>query len=237
MRFLIYLDSRQSTGNRPSNCFFNLNQPVINGSQARLVSFVFANSLFNVTENNNTLVFSTTTVNLPAGYYTFSQFVGAINTQLLAAPAFVALMGGAPNAVVLGPNNTATWTIGTNILQSGSLYSNLVLQRAATATGNFATLLFLAQPMAIALNSPSIQGPSRFVNTHPLAVTSPFYVAHIESGFGEIESSSPSLQLQWVTPLSHANIQGFNVVLTDPQNERELTEMSHWSALLEITAS
>lgn len=236
MRFLVYLDSRRSTGARPSNCFFQLNQPIIGGTQSRLVSFVFSNSLFNVTSENNTLVFSTTTVVIPSGHYSFSQLVTYLDTQLLATPAFVALMGGAPNAVVLSASNTALWTIGTNVLQGGTFYPNLVLQAGTTATGNFETLLFLASPMAIALNSPSIQGPSRFVNSVPQAITSPFYVANVESSFGEMESSSPSLQLQWVCPLSHANVQGLNVVVTDPENGRELTELSHWSALLEITA-
>lgn len=237
MRYLLYLDSRQSTGPRTSSCSFYLNQQLVNATALKVISFSFANTLYNVTTLNNTLVFDTLTdtlnVTLDPGFYSFSDLITAINTACLASSPFVSNLGGAPNAVVLNSALQAVWTIGSNILQSGSLYANFLLQ-PGTYTGNFTTTIFLASPLAIALQSNALSGPSRFVTCYPQPTTSYFYCQAIQSGYGDVEPANSSIQQRWEIPLSHNNLNTVDVSLFDPATNRELTEMSQWSLILEI---
>jgi len=237
MRYLLYLDSRNSTGPRPSQCTFNLNSPIINASQVRVASFVFSNTLFNVDSSNNTLVFSTMTLTIPAGYYTAANLISYINAQCLANPTFNGPPSPPSSPCIQIVGTEVQWRIGnTNTLLPCSAYSIFCLDPTMTYTGNFWSNLFVAGPWALALNSPSLAGSSRFVNAVPNQISSPFYVHHIQSAHGEIESSATSVELQWATPLSHANVQQLAVTINDPHSSRELTEIGPWSALLEVLA-
>ena len=238
MRYLVYLDSRASTGQRPSNCFFSLNQPIVNGSRVRVVSFSFANTLFNVDSSNNTLVFSTFTLTIPVGNYTMQNLVDVINQGCLANSAFT---GVAPNPPAVPCiqwheiTQTVQFTIGSNVLYPSSAFAIFQLDpnNAAGYFENFSCNIFLASPWAIALNSPSLVGnETRFVSCN--RISTPFYVQHIESGWGEVETANNSLQMNYSATLSHANINQLNVVVTDPYSNRELEEISAWSCLLEI---
>lgn len=236
MRYLVYLDSRQSTGTNPATCNFNLNQTIIGGDRVRVVSFTYANTLFNVVAGLNTLAFDTVTISVPPGFYTFADFTANINAQLMATPAFVANLGGNPAAVTLSAQNNAVWTIGTNQMLGGGLYPSFLLQSGSTFTGNFQTAIFLAAPLGVALTCPALVGPDRFITCYPTQISSPFYVAHVTSAFGTMEPSQPSLQLQYSIPLGRTSINTMQIQLTDPNTARVLTEISQWSILLEISA-
>ena len=233
MRYLVYLDSRNSTGPRPSLCQFNLNQQIVNAKQVRVVSFVFANTFYNVNETNNQIVFDSFTLVIPVGHYTTSQLLNYITTSCQANPAFTSVVPPPQNpCVTLDPDGqTLIWQIGGQTLQYNTLFTtdpNRLLH------GTFFTGIFLGSPWAIALNSPALQGSTRFVSSVPNRISAPFYVQHIQSAYGQIESSETSIDMQWATPLSHANLQVLEVTLTDPYLNRELTEAGAWSALLEV---
>lgn len=236
MRYLVYLDSRQSTGSNAATCNFNLNQTILGGTQVRVLSFTYGNTLRNVISGLNSLVFNSVTITVEPGFYNFADFITNINDQLMADAAFVANLGGNPAAVTLGPQNTALWTIGTNGLLGGGLYPTLLLNVGDTYTADFETGLFLAAPMAVALTCPALQGPDRFITSYPVQVSSPFYVQHVASAFGEMEPSAASLEARYAQPLGQTSINTLQVQLTDPATSRVLTEISQWSILLEISA-
>ena len=236
MKYLVYLDSRQSMLDQPSRCRFSLNQTIIGAKQYRVLSFTFANTLYNVPAGANQLVFNTVTVSLNPAFYTYSDLITAINAQLMASTGFKAnLPNGTTAAVTLNANNTANWTIGTNVLQSGGLYPTFQLLPRVSYTANFTTLIFIAGPMAVALNSGALSGLDRYV-TAGVPISQPFYIQQITSGYGQMESSEPALTLGYTGALSNQNIDTISVQLYDPQSWRELTEMSQWSILLEIVA-
>ena len=232
MKYSVYLDSRQSSGARPSCCSFNLNQTICGAVSCTVSSFVFANNLHNVVSGLNTLVFGTTTITVTPGFWSFADLIDDINAQLLATPAFVTLMGGAPGAVALDSQDNAVWTIGTNVLSSGGLYQTFVLTTGTSYTGNFQTLIFLASPQAISLQSSTLQGPERFVTSYSTPITQPFLITHINSGFGEMDGGA--LQVPYTIQLGQTNFNQLQIMLFDPNTNRELTEISQWSILLEI---
>jgi len=147
MRYLVYLDSRNSRGPRPSNCTFDLNQPIINGSQVRVTSFVFCNNLFNIDSSNNQLVFSTMTLTIPVGYYSAAELIDYINTQCLANPAFTGPPSPPASPCIQIEGTEIHWQIGnTNTLLPCSAYSIFCLDQTQTYTGNFWSSLFMACP-------------------------------------------------------------------------------------------
>ena len=234
MKYLVHLASTQSVGVRPSSAQYILNNQIINATQLRVVSFSYANNFWNVVDGANTLVFNSGVVTVPSGYYTFVDLIHYINQSLLTLPAFLANFISL-NAVVLTNQNAAAWTIGSNVLQGGGLYPVFLLARGQQYSGNFETPIWLSSPLAIALNSASFQGANRFVTTAPLPTSSPFYVEQVTSAYGEVSSSEASIDLGWKTPLGHENLSLITIVVTDVTTGRELTEMSHYSLLLEIT--
>ena len=233
MRYLVYLDSRNSLGPRPSLCQFNLNQQIVNARELRVVSFVFTNTFYNVTENNNQIVFDSFTLVIPPAHYTTSQLLNYITTSCQANPAFTSVVPPPQNpCVTLDPDGqTLIWQIGGQSLQYNTLFTtdpNRLLH------GTFFTGIFLGSPWAIALNSPALQGATRFVSSVPNRIVQPFYVQHVQSAHNQIESSDTSVTMQWATPLSHANLQTLEVMLIDPYLNRELAETGAWCALLEV---
>ena len=234
MKYLVHLASTQSVGVRPSSAQYILNQQIVNATQLRVVSFSYANQLWNVVAGANTLVFDTGNVTVPEGHYSFGDLINYINESLLTLPASVANLTGS-DAVVLSSQNTALWSIGDNVLQSGGLYPTFLLNVGLEYSGNFETLIWLPTPLAIALNSASFQGPNRFVTTAPLPTSSPFYIEQVTSSYGEISSSEASIDLGWKTPLGHENLSLVSIIITDVTSGRELVEMSHYSLLLEIS--
>ena len=233
MRYLVYLDSRNSTGPRPSLCQFNLNQQIVNANQVRVVSFVFSNTFYNVNETNNQLVFDSFTLVIPPGFYTTSQLLTYIATTCQANLAFTSVSPAPANpcAYLDTDGVTLIWQIGGQALQPTSLF---VMDPNGSYNGTFSTGIFLGSPWAIALNSPALQGATRFVSAVPNKISAPFYVQHVQSAHGQIESSDTSVTMQWATPLSHANLQTLEVTLTDPYLGRELVEAGSWSCLLEV---
>jgi len=132
MKFDLFLDSRQSTGARVSSCNFQLNQQIVNAVQVRILSFTFANTLYNVTAPGNTLIFDVVTNSATSLLHVRGlRFLHKHRTDGNTCLRSQAASGG-------------TWTIGTNILQGGSmLFSTLVLP-PGNYTGNFSSQLFLA---------------------------------------------------------------------------------------------
>lgn len=234
MKFFVYLDSTQSTGTRPSSSLFNLNQPIVSMMQMKVKSFTFGNTLHNVVSPYNTLVFNSTSLTLPEGYYTFSELIDYINTALMANVLFTANLTVETHAVVLDSENSAVWTIGSNILQiTSGMYKTFVLNPYRTYTGNFQSNIFLAQPMAIALTSQALQGSaSRFITTADQRITNPFFICPVTDPFGSIQS--PQFDLDFTLAFSNNSLNQFDLVLFDPATGRELVEVGHWSLILEI---
>lgn len=237
MKYQLYLDSRQSSGPRPSSCFFNLNQTINNAIQVKVLSFVFANTLFNVIAPFNTLVFSTVTITVPPGFYAFSDFITYINTAMLASAPFVTALGMNPNGIALSAQNTALWSLGTNVLMGGGLYSTFILQ-PGNYTASFDSPIFLAAPQALSLISPSLSGNnSRFATAFGVPISAPFYTQAVGSGFGEMEQPSTSIEMQSKTELNYAQLDQITVLIADPNTGREVSELSMWSLLLEIATA
>jgi len=175
------------------------------------------------------------TLTIPVGYYSAAELIDYINTQCLANPTFNGPPSPPASPCIQIVGTEIQWRIGnTNTLLPCSAYSIFCLDPTQNYTGNFWSSLFMACPWALALNSPSLVGNLRFVNAVPNQISAPFFVHHIQSSHGEIESSETSVALQWSSPLSHANLQQLCVTITDPYNSRELTEIGQWSCLLEI---
>lgn len=236
MKYLVYLDSRNSPAVRASNCIFNLNQAIVNASQVRVASFVFTNNLYNITPQNNSLVFSSFTLVIPPAHYTQTQLLAYINAQCAANSDFQARIPANPCVWqdTIDPS-ILIWQIGNQTLQPTPLLNMDPNHTFSGYHDTFFTGIFLGSPWAIALNSPSFQGTTRFVNAVPNQISSPFFVQHITSANGEIESSDASINMQYAVPLSHANLQQIQVILTDPYLNRELVEIGAWSCLLEVT--
>ena len=115
---------------------------------------------------------------------------------------FLANLTTETSALSLDAQNNVLWTIGGNILQSGSLLSNFRI--TSTQNGNFQSFLFLAQPSALTISCSQLHGGNdRFVSTKNNAITNVFYVGQIRSGFGEIEQ--PNYDSQFRTQLSRSN--------------------------------
>lgn len=235
-KFQLFLDSRTSTGPNPSQCVFELNDAIVGAVECRVLSFTFANTLFNVQAGANTLIFNTpTTVVIPPGNYSATALATYIDSVLLATPAFVANMGGAPDAVVL-VNDQLSWSIGTNVLTGGTFYPSLVLQQGTSLTGNFVTDLFLAIPLALGLHS-TVLNPSdrRFIGVAPQQMSNAFYTHVIASGFGQMEPTLPAIARKERFQLSSLCISRLDVAIRDSTTFALLPEMNHWCLLLEFT--
>lgn len=169
----------------------------------------------------------------PVGRYSATQLVDYINTTCNATPAFTTGHAVPPDPVPLTiVAGQVSWKIGDNVLQPCSALTIFCV--SGYFTGNFSTNIFLANPWALSLHSPSLVGTTRFVCANPNRITAPFYVHQIQSAFGDVESSESSIALQYSTPLSHANLQQLDVLVLDPFSNRELVELSSWSCLLEV---
>ena len=233
MKYVLYLDSFQSTSTKISNPSFQLNQPIVGAMEVKVVSLTFGNNLHNVVADRNTLVFNTVTVTVPPGYYTTINFVQYVNTVLMANVNFLANLTTETSALSLDAQNNVLWTIGGNFLQSGTLLPNFGI--TSILTGNFQSFLFLAQPSALAISCSQLHGGNdRFVSTKNNAITNIFYVGQIRSGFGEIEQ--PNYDFQFRTQLSRSNLSQIDFFIFDPSNGREITELNFFSLILEITA-
>ena len=233
MRYNVYLDSTQSMGTSPSQCKFELYQQIVGAYRLKVKSFTFGNNLHNMNSTNNTLIFEDTSLTVPANFYTFGQLITCINNALMADLLFTANLTTEPNAVVLNADGiSATWTIGSNVLLSTSkLYDTFVLNEYLNYTGNFQSSIFLSQPMCIALFCSNLQG-TRFVTVDNVDQKGYFYVAPIQSGFGEMEP--PAYDVDWTTQFSNNNISQLNIEIYDPSNNFLLTEIAHWALILEI---
>ena len=235
MKYCVYLDSTQSTGTRPSSSTYNLNQSVIGMQSLKVKSFTFANTLYNISSSNKQLNFSSTLLTIPEAFYTFSQLIKYIDDALMNSIAFTSNLTTEMHAVVLNADNSLTWTIGNNILlKTSTMYDNFLLNQYITYTGNFLSSLFLAQPLAIALQSNALQGSAmRFVTSANIAITQAFWIVPVTSGNGEMQDPAYDLDIQ--IQCSNINLSQFDVLLYNPSDNRELKEINHWCMILEIT--
>ena len=235
MKYCVYLDSTQSTGTRPSSSTYNLNQSVIGMQSLTVKSFMFANTLYNISSSNKQLNFDSTLLTIPEAFYTFSQLIKYIDDALMNSIAFTSNLTTEMHAVVLNADNSLTWTIGNNILlKTSTMYDNFLLNQYITYTGNFLSSLFLAQPLAIALQSNALQGSAmRFVTSANISITQPFWIVPVTSGSGEMQDPAYDLDIQ--IQCSNINLSQFDVLLYNPSDNRELKEINHWCMILEIT--
>ena len=235
MKYGVYLDSTQATGPRPSNSTYNLNQSVIGMQSLTVKSFMFANTLYNISSSNKQLNFDSTLLTIPEAFYTFSQLIKYIDDALMNSIAFTSNLTTEMHAVVLNADNSLTWTIGNNILlKTSTMYDNFLLNQYITYTGNFLSSLFLAQPLAIALQSNALQGSAmRFVTSANISITQPFWIVPVTSGSGEMQDPAYDLDIQ--IQCSNINLSQFDVLLYNPSDNRELKEINHWCMILEIT--
>ena len=109
MKYCVYLDSTQSTGTRPSNSTYNLNQSVIGMQSLKVKSFTFANTLYNISSSNKQLNFDSTLLTIPEAFYTFSQLIKYIDDALMNSIAFTSNLTTEMHAVVLNADNLLTW--------------------------------------------------------------------------------------------------------------------------------
>ena len=144
MKYTVYLDSSQSTGVRPSQAQFQLNQPLIGCTKISVLAFTFGNNLYNIVAPYNTLTFNSVTITVPPGYYTFADFISYINTALMASAPFLANLTVETKAVALTSVNQASWTIGANIMTNSPLYDVFSLYAGYNYTGNFQSSIYFS---------------------------------------------------------------------------------------------
>jgi len=237
MKYLVHLDSRQSsTKDNAGQCMFQLSQAIVGARECRVISFTFANFLFNVAAPNNTFVFSNFVLTVPDGHYTLQALLDQMNSIVTALPAFTDHWTPgthAPFEVVAGQSDVVLFTLGSNVLQGGGLYP--VFGLSGQNTGSFFGLADLAQPTAIGLSSSSLQAPDTlFVTTYPAPAASLFHLQHLSSVYGEVEPPENSMHTQSQIRLSSANLTQIAIEVVDPANLRVLREIGPWSLLLEI---
>ena len=233
-KYTLCLDSSQSSGFRPSASVFQLNQPLINCSQVKVLGFTFGNNLFNVVEPYNNLSFDSVTVVVPEGYYTAQEFITYLNTELMTRIPFTSQLTTETKAIEL-IDEVVSWTIGSNDVISGGLYSVFSFYTGYSNTGNFQSSIYLAQPCVLSLNCQQLIGNDRYVTTKNMPITMQFWVGQVQSAYGEVEAPNSSFQM--TTQLSNVNLSQLNLLICDAITGRQVTELSHFNLLLEIIAN
>ncbi len=174
--------NRINTTNDPSSCVFKL-QDTINASKFELTHFSFANILYNVTTQNNTLYINgDLAVTVTPGFWTAASFISEVETQL---ESFFEDAG--PFVVLNVGLNTLSWTLDENSITSSPM--NSLLGVFGVKSGDFTTTLFLVSTTGLCVTCSQLQAQS--YNSYPNTQRVSLYIP-INSGYGDWQIFEPS---------------------------------------------
>ena len=226
----IYIDSRSRHLGVPASCQFLLNRTLHNVDSIQVRSFTFANTIYNIDDYNNQLVFvagfdTKYTITIQPKFYTGQEFVDKLNVVIRDVTGF-------DTNVVSLRNNTLLWTIGRARIEGGSM-SDVIGQFFPTMTGTFETPLTLSSPAAIAVTCKEIQSAAEHISTSKVyAAYTPLLLSSLTRGYGNLEVYEPQTLY-----LENFNIHATDTLsfkLTDPRTGRLLDEITSWSMIIRV---
>ena len=226
----IYIDSRSRYLGIPASCQFLLNRTLHNVDVIQVRSFTFANTIYNIDEYNNQLVFvigidTKYTITIPPKFYTAQEFVDKLNMVIRDVTGFDT------NAVSLR-NNTLMWTIGPTRIQGGSM-SDVIGQFFPTMTGTFETPLTLSSPAAIAVTCKEVQSHAEHITTSKLHTAyTPLLLSSLTRGYGNLEVYEP--QTVYAENFNMHATDRLSFSITDPRTGRVLDEITAWSMIIRV---
>jgi hypothetical protein len=236
MNRFLHIDSRnRTTSSTPSRAEFNLPEPVRGLKQFRVKYVQFTNQLHNVTADSNTLTLASAAGQaiITPGFYSASDLVAAIHTQL---PGLVSLNGS---------TGLLSWTLGPNKIrmEATTIYRQLGLDpsrntRGSPYGGSFTSQIQLSFPMSVCLVSPELIGPERqrvvYAGKQQATLQS-FVNFPVTAGNGEVETYRPETESGLMLDKSGSySISKINIGWYDPSTEREVAELNEWVVLLEL---
>lgn len=213
----LVIDSRQRLSGTTANAQFALsNEMKVNQLHVKIIQF--ANTLFNISENNNAFVLlDATSVIIPPGFYSPAEIAA------LLAPYITGIS-----------NNVITWNLASPINYNLTTLREVIGLNAGTLyTGVFTTQLFLAIPLNLDFVCNQLQPSAR--NQHIYSTrskqTQPFVTCPVLGGHNEMSTYEPNfldpVQIGTRTIMLDMQVQ-------DSSTGRIVNEISHWSVLIEF---
>jgi hypothetical protein len=219
----LILDSRTRTSNNVYNATFQLTKPISRVHKVRVKHVQFANTLYNVADGENVLTLSNGTVlNMSPGFYTPSEFVALIQTI----------------CTVTYNTGKLSWTLGavSIVVAATTIREVLGLTLNTIYTGTFNTQLYLASPMNIDFICSQITDTQGYIvysgRERPRANNQPFFIAPVTEGNGKMCMYSPYNMHN--IQIGNGSLSQLDFLICDNNSGRVLTELSHWSMLLEV---
>jgi hypothetical protein len=220
--FQLILDSRTRTSNNVYNATFQLTKPISRVQKVRVKHVQFANTLYNVADGENTLVLSTGTLVIPPGFYSPVELVALLQTI----------------CAVTYNLGKLTWTLGTGVsivTATTTMREILGLTLNNTYTNTFTTQLYLASPMNMDFISSQITDSQNYVvysGRERTMNNQPFFITPVTEGFGKMCIYSPYNMHD--IQIGNGSLSQLDFLMCDSNSGRVLTELSHWSMLLEV---
>jgi hypothetical protein len=219
--FQLILDSRTRTSNNAYDACFQLSKPISRVHSVRVKFAQFANTLYNVAPGENTIVLSTGTLIMPPGFYTPTEFVALLQT----------ICSVTYNAGKL------SWTLGavSIVVAATTMREVLGLTLNTTYTGTFNSRLYLASPMNLDFSCSEItdtQGYIVYSGRERAMNNQPFLSIPVTEGYGSMCFYSP--HNMYDIKMGNSSLSQLDFLLCDSNSGRVLTELSHWSMLLEV---
>jgi hypothetical protein len=221
---ILSLDSRNRiNSSTPSNCIFKL-QNALNSSKFELITFSFANTLWNVTSSTNTLfIGGVLAATITPGYYSASSFVAALETQL---ETFFAGVG--PYVSLNTATNVLTWSLGVNQTITSSPM-NRILGVYTTMTNSFTTSLFLVGCTNLNITCPQLSAFSYngFPSTNRVSICVP-----VNSGYGDFQVWEPSRGA--CLEFSKVHSDTLQITISDSHSDQDVN-IGEWSCTFVVS--
>ena len=205
-----------------------MTQPLCGIDKISVKCVSFANTLYNIDSNNNTIrLVGSAVFHVEPGFYTPERLVSVINAA-----------GIGISLTYVEDYNTLQWNIGQGVLNipESSMSETLGIRANLSYTGTFTTQLFLASPMLIDFNCSQITPPyttySGRGTNRSLTNTQPFVTVPVTSGFKNMCTYLPPTDsiIQMGGGVSIAQL---DMRITNPLNGRILDEIGPYVIKIE----
>ncbi len=220
--FQLILDSRTRTSNNAYDACFQLSKPISRVHSVRVKFAQFANTLYNVAPGENMIVLSTgVSLIMPPGFYTQTEFITLLQTI----------------CSVTYNTGKLSWTLGavSIVVADTTMREVLGLTPNTTYTGTFNSRLYLASPMNLDFSCSEItdtQGYIVYSGRERAMNNQPFLSIPVTEGYGSMCFYSP--HNMYDIKMGNGSLSQLDFLLCDSNSGRVLTELSHWSMLLEV---
>lgn len=233
----LFIDTRHRRPGSPiHDAVYDLIAPLPSARAFRLKSLQIANTFQNVTSLNNTLAVTGGVVTVPPAFYTGSDLVTQIESQLQT------LWGpyGSGYVTLDVTTNTLSWNTQGNTVDATASGLTQVLGLDPTQpayTGVFTSQLYLALPQYVSFASPQLRA-SDIQSIHASSTLArrelqPFLTVPVSSAFGEVSTYQP--QYERAQRLGGATLSQIRIRAIDPSSGRSLTELTHYAMVLEFS--